>query len=70
MSKNSNHLYNKIQYNKKICRMACDKDRCWFIWTFWYKGIWFKNYDTIIFGAPIENGYIRGVEFIKDNIQK
>ena len=29
-----------------------------------------KNYDTIIFGAPIENGYIRGVEFIKDNIQK
>lgn len=29
-----------------------------------------KNYETIIFGAPIENGYIRGVEFIKDNIQK
>ena len=26
-----------------------------------------KNYDTIIFGASIENGYIRGVEFIKDN---
>lgn len=28
-----------------------------------------KNYDNIIFGASIENGYIRGVEFIKDNIQ-
>lgn len=28
-----------------------------------------KNYETIIFGASIENGYIRGVEFIKDNIQ-
>ena len=29
-----------------------------------------KNYDTIIFGASIENGYIRGVEFIKDNLEK
>ncbi len=29
-----------------------------------------KNYDTIIFGGAIENGYIRGIEFIKDNIEK
>lgn len=29
-----------------------------------------KNYDTIIFGGSIENGYIRGIEFIKDNIDK
>lgn len=29
-----------------------------------------KNYDTIIFGGSIENGYIRGIEFIKDNMYK
>lgn len=29
-----------------------------------------KKYDTIIFGGAIENGYIKGIEFIKDNMEK
>ena len=29
-----------------------------------------KNYDTVIFGGYIENGYIKGIEFIKDNYEK
>lgn len=29
-----------------------------------------KNYENIIFGGCVENGYIKGVEFIKDNYEK